>query len=615
MELIGLMSSSKEGAAMSAGTLFRNTRLFDVENRAIRAVDVLVSEGRIERHLFAGAACDADREVDLDGALVIPGFMDAHLHIESSMLSVAEFARAAVACGTAAVFVDPHEIANVAGVPGVRYFLDQADALPIELFVGVPSCVPATHLENAGGQLGLDEITALLAEPRVYGLAEMMNFPGIIHGLGDARAKVDAALDAGKLVDGHAPGVTGSDLDAYVSNGRNDGVVRIGNDHECSNQDEAVEKHAKGMTIAIRCGTASKDIDRILPGLFQRMGGNLDRFMLCSDDVSAYELLTEGHVDRIVRRARDIFLADGLAPERAALEAVRLATLNVARYYESFLTTRGLGRAGTLSPGAPATFLVLDSLESLHVRSVYRNGEKQAPTALDGEPPLEGGSPLEPLPSPPELRSSVKLPTPPSVADFAIPVPAGTGGAIDTRVIGVQRNSLLTDGLTVRLPVTNGRIAADPARDIAKMAVFERHGGPGTHTVGLVQGLGLRVGAVASTVAHDSHNLVLAGVNDDDLVAAANALVDSGGGLAVSVGGHVETLPLPIGGLMSDERIHSVAEKLKTLVANAAERTGCHLENPFMALSFLSLPVIPALKITDRGLVDVTSFDFTALFR
>lgn len=586
---------------MSCDLVLRGGDVLDVESGTLKRADLCISDGLVQFWAEPGESPTAERVVDASGRVLAPGFMDAHLHIESSMLAPAEFARAAARCGTTAAFVDPHEIANVAGVDGVEFFLEQADQLPLDLFVGIPSCVPATHLENAGGTIQLADIDRLLEHPRVCGLAEMMNFPGIVHGLGDARARVNMACEAGKIVDGHAPGLSGDDLQTYITNGENDGIARIMSDHECTTLDEVMEKHNAGMTIALRYGTASKDLDRILPGLWKAVNGDLRGFMLCSDDVAAAELAAEGHVDRIIRRAQSILIdAAGLDSASAGIEAIRLATRNVGAYFARFLETEGHPPYGTLNPGARANVAILDSLETLNVVGTVHGGHIHD---------SESTSPAQAVPA--ALRSSVRLSHTLDARDFALPV-KGDSERVTLRVIDCEGGSLLTGEAIAEFAPAGGAVSPDPERDLAVIAVFERHGGSGTHCTGLVRGLGLKRGAIASTVAHDSHNLVVAGVDTDDLICVCNALRECGGGLAVCVAGKTTLLPLPIGGLMSDQPIDTVAREFRALL-DAARQTGTAMGNPFMALSFLSLPVIPNLKITDCGLVDVNQFDFVPL--
>ena len=547
-------------------------------------------------HPSAPAA--AAETLDITGQYVIPGFIDPHLHIESSLLSPLEFAHAAVRHGTTAVFVDPHEIANVAGKRGIDLFLRSAAAAPLDIFIGVPSCVPATDFEDTGAALTLADVEELLPHPRVYGLAEMMNFPGIIYDIGEARAKVERAYALGKVVDGHAPGVTGRELALYVTNGWDDGNVRIMSDHESRTGAEALAKRQAGMYVAIRYGSATKDLDVILPFLAER-GVDLEGFMLCSDDLDAEELVTHGHVDRIVRRARDILVEHArMDPEQATIQALAMATLQPARYFSRCLHHHDYAQMGAIAPGMAANLAVLDSLESLNCTTVIRSGEVVFPS--HAEPRDETSTSYG------GLLNSVTVKEPLAAADFDVPY-GGAGRQAVARVIGAKDGSLTTQNRILNLPVRDGAIQVDLAQDVIKIAVIERHHNTGLHAVGFVSGLGLRRGAVASTVGHDSHNLIVAGVDEHAMAAAANHLVKIGGGMAAAVGAEVTALPLKIGGLMSTESIDSVVAQYRMLLA-AAQRTGTTSKNVFLLLSFLALPVIPQLKITNRGLVDVDAF-------
>ncbi len=578
--------------------IFAGGRIVDVAERRIVRADVGVRGGRI---VWIGdatatdAASRAAETVDVAGRVLAPGLIDSHMHIESTMLAPREFAAAALAHGTTAVFVDPHEIANVCGRAGVELFLDEAKDAAIDIWIGVPSCVPATDLEDAGAALDLGEVAELLEHPGVYGLAEMMNFPGVIEGIGDARAKVDLAVAADLVVDGHAPGVSGEALRRYVTNGREDGIVRIESDHECTTAEEAIEKREAGVQVAIRYGSASRDLDRIVPGLFARYGATLDGFMLCSDDVDPIELETDGHVDRIVRRARELLVEAGCDPEAAAIEAIRLATYEPGRFFARAIERDGRPGIGELAPGRKADFVVFDTLESLAVERVVRDGclveanERPAPRDLGA------------------YCGTVRFARAIETEDLAVRVDSDSA-TVDVRVIGAAAGTLITESLVRTAAVHDGMLHADPERDRAKLAVFERHHESGTRGVGFVEGLGIRRGAVASTIAHDSHNLIVAGVDDAAMAAAANRLAETGGGLAVAVDGTVTDLALPVAGLMSDGDLGSVSRGLAA-VLDAARATGSSLESPFMTLSFLALPVIPELKLTNRGLVDVMRFE------
>ncbi len=601
---------------MGADLLLRGGTVVDVVEKRCYAGDVLLRDGLIHRVVRAPETSDAigltadAQTLDVSGQYVIPGFIDPHLHIESSLLSPLEFAQAAARHGTTAVFVDPHEIANVASRDGIELFLRHAEIAPLDIFIGVPSCVPATAFEDTGAALTLADVEELLPHPRVYGLAEMMNFPGIIHDVGDARAKVASAYALGKVVDGHAPGVTGRDLARYVSNGQDDGTVRIMSDHESRTGAEALEKRQAGMTVAIRYGSATKDLDVILPylaaqwlGLESGSHGNdgdfWAGFMLCSDDLDAAELHAHGHVDRIVRRARDILIEHaGMNGEQATIQAIALATLHPAQCFSRFFRRHGLAEMGVIAPGRVANLAVLDSLESLDCRAVIHRGEVVAANGSAKQRETPGGYG--------KLLQTVTVKEPLAASDFNVPY-TGPQRAVAARVIGAVDGSLTTQSRVLTLPARNGAILPDPAQDVVKIAVIERHHNTGLRAVGFVSGLGITRGAVASTVGHDSHNLMVAGVDEDAMAAAANRLVTLGGGMAVALGADVTALPLAIGGLMSTESIDVVAAQYRELLA-AAKQTGTSSENIFLLLSFLALPVIPHLKITNRGLVDVDAF-------
>lgn len=589
-------------------SIITGARLLDPEKPRSFVADVLVEDGLIRRVIEKGAAGPRERRIGRGGRLIeasgrylAPGLIDPHLHVESSMLTPDVFAAAAVTRGTTAVFVDPHEIANVRK-EGIELFLEISRTLPLEMYVGIPSCVPATDLESAGDRVTLEDTARLIGHPRAYGLAEMMNFPGIIHGFGDARAKVDLAFGRGKVVDGHAPGVTGEDLELYISNGKKDGVVRIMSDHECTSLDEAMEKAERGMFVGLRYGSAGKDMEVILPGLI-RSGRLLDRFMLCSDDLEAEELLERGHMDRTVLRAREIIMENGgLDLEAATLLALRLASLNPGRYFQRFfdlLRQPGLGR---LKDGFRADLVIIDDLKSFRVAEVLTGGR---PVARSGGNIQQPGKV-----SFDAFLSSVNLGRRFLAEDFRI---LCDRPSVRANVIGVIPDSLLTKRLSLDIRSEAGELKAAPDGDMAKVAVIERHKATGRRAVGLVRGLGLRCGAVASTVAHDSHNIIVAGVDDGAMAEAVNRLAEAGGGM-IAVGPQGAALhPLEVAGLMSRRPAEETALSYRR-TRRAARELGSPLDNVFMTLSFLALPVIPELKLTDRGLVDVASFGIVPLF-
>jgi len=531
--------------------------------------------------------------VDVSGRYVAPGLVDSHLHIESSWLSPIEFARNAVRHGTTTILVDPHEIANVCGRKGIDLFLDQSELLPLRMFIGIPSCVPATELEDGGARISIDDIRQLVKDPRVYGLAEMMNFPGIIHGDVEARRKVALVYDFGKIVDGHCPGLSGHDLHAYVTNGRHDGVVRIMSDHECTSAPECLEKHGAGMYIALRYGSASKDLDRILPALITS-NIPLDKFMLCSDDLDPVELYEGGHVARIIKRARELILDNSdLTLTQATILALSLATINPAGYMSDFLRLHGHPGIGHIEVGRKADLVVLDSLDTLAVEKVIHSGKIVVDDGQYIGPAVEYDYT--------DFLGRVNVGAEISARDFAVRY-EGDRTRANVKVIGAIGGSLQTELRETAFDVEAGELKVNPQEDIAKIAVIERHKSTGSYSVGFVKGLGVRRGAIASTFAHDSHNLIVAGADDDSMARAANHLRDKGGGMVVAIDDGIHYLPLRIAGVMSTESIDRVVAGYKSLV-DAARHTGTSLQNIFTTLSFLSLPVIPDLKITNRGLV------------
>ncbi|MGD8793617.1 MAG: adenine deaminase, partial [Anaerolineae bacterium] len=543
-------------------------RLVNVFSGEIHPADVAVSGGQV----LGFGPYEAGRVVDLEGKYLCPGFVDAHVHLESSMVQPAEFARAVVPHGTTAVVCDPHEIANVLGLDGVRYILEASDGLPLGVYVMAPSCVPATHMETAGAELTAEEIETLWGYERVIGLAEMMNFPGVLF-------RVPAVLDKLRIagerpIDGHAPGLSGLDLNAYVAAG-------VGSDHECTELEEAREKLRRGMHILIREGTTARNLRALLPLVTP---GNARYCHFCTDDRHPDTLLGEGHIDDVVRKA----IGWGLAP----VTAIQMATINTAEYF-------GLKAVGAVAPGYRADLLILDNLEAVEVAQVYAGGELVA----------EGGRFLVPageLPQVP-IQSSVEV----DAEGLDLRIEAGEGAA---RVIGVVPEQVVTEDLRLEPTSQEGEVVSDPGRDLIKIAVIERHGRGGGVGLGLVKGLGLKRGAIASSVAHDSHNLVVVGTADAEIRAAVAAVAEMGGGQVVVADGEVlAACPLPIAGLMSDRPLEEVRDQVAALTA-AAHELGCGVPDPLMTLSFLALPVIPALKLTDKGLVDVNEFDFVPLF-
>jgi len=582
--------------------ILRGGNIIDVRSQKIRKGDVLIKDG-----IIAGIESpqnqNAKNTIDIQGKYVAPGFIDSHLHVESSMLSPLEFSREAVKHGTTAIFVDPHEIANVLGRRGIELFLEQSGIVPLDMFVGIPSCVPATQLEDSGACLTVEDVKALIPDERIFGLAEMMNFPGIIYDLGDAREKVDLVFDAGKIVDGHCPGLTGEDLKTYISNGKNDDQVRIMSDHESINLDEVIEKNNLGMHIALRYGSATKDLERILPGLI-KANISLERFMVCSDDLDPIELHQEGHVDRIIRKARNIIQDNSrLDLEQATILAISLATINSSRYFSRFFRLHNYPETGEVVEGKKANLVVFDSLEDIEIDKVVRGGALVVDNGEYVGPHLDYDYS--------EYIGKVNTGKNFQPDDFKIRA-AGNEKNLDVKVIEIVRDSLETKQKIMLFAVYDNELRADPEKDIAKIAVIERHKATGSYSLGFVEGLGIKKGAIASTVAHDSHNLIVVGVDDESMANASNFLSEKGGGMVVIVD-KINYFPLKIGGLMSTSRIEKVVDEYRN-IKEATKRIGSRLENTFMTMAFLALPVIPKLRITNKGLVDVGKFEFVSLY-
>lgn len=548
----------------------RHCRLVNVFSGSVETADLGIDGGFI----VGWGEYEAERSTDVGGMYAAPGFIDGHIHIESTLLSPAEFVAAVVPRGTTAVVADPHELANVHGVRGIRYMLEAAEGLPLDFYFNLPSCVPASPLESSGAQLAARDLVGFKGHPRILGLAEMMNYPGVLMGVPEVLEKLVSFQDA--VLDGHAPSLTGLALNGYLAAG-------IRSDHECTSVEEAREKLARGMTVMIREGSQSKDLAALLPAVDDH---SWPHCMLVSDDRHPDDLLAEGHMNAIVNRAMSL----GMEPVRA----LALTTLTPARYF-------GLSRRGALAPGFRADLTLSPTLNPWNPLRVFKDGVE---VARDGKLTVDPAS--WPRPTVPEspMRPSAILPE-----DLRVPWQAGP-----MCVIGAREGTLLTEKLYME-PKREGDFAVqDVERDLLKLVVCNRYAAGAKPSVAFARGFGLRRGALATTVAHDSHNLIGLGASDAAILRVLEAVRACGGGMAVGdEEGAIEVLPLPIGGVMSDRPLGEVVERLDRLKA-FSRALGSPLSNPFMALSFMSLPVIPELKLTDRGLVDVGSFSFVPLY-
>ncbi len=507
---------------------------------------------------------------DAPARYILPGFIDAHIHIESSMLVPTAFARMAIVHGTVATVSDPHEIANVCGAQGVQYMIANSKLSPFKFFFGAPSCVPATSFETAGATLDSKEVAALMVSPDIWYLSEMMNYPGVLHGDIEVMAKIEAAKKAGKPIDGHAPGLKGEEAIAYASAG-------ITTDHECFTLDEALGKIDAGMHILIREGSAAKNYE----ALKDLLRSHPEKVMFCSDDKHPDELALH-HINRLVQRS--------LQKGYDLFDVLYAACANPVRHY-------GLP-VGNLKVGDPADFIVVDNLTDFNVIQTWINGQLVAENGMSLLPAV----PVTPINN---FNTNKKTPS-----EFAVAAPAAT---CNIRVIEAKEGQLITNELQLPATIQDGYIVSDTSRDILKIAVVNRYEPNVVVSVAFARNFGLKYGALASTVAHDCHNIIVIGVDDDAICAAVNALIDSKGGIAVArSSGNVSCMPLPVAGLMSDKDGVEVAAAYTQIDAMAKE-LGTPMQAPFMTLSFMALLVIPSLKLSDKGLFDGGKFVFTSV--
>ncbi|MGX5664917.1 adenine deaminase [Rhizobium daejeonense] len=544
-----------------ADIVLKGGRFFDLVTGELVASDIAICGDTV---VGTCGSYSGREEIDITGRIVVPGFIDTHLHIESSLVTPHEFDRCVLPYGVTTVICDPHEIANVLGTEGIQYFLDSSEQAIMDIRVQLSSCVPATHLETSGADLPIERLLPFRNHPKVIGLAEFMNFPGVIHKDPVCMAKLEAFQ--GQHIDGHSPLLSGNDLNGYLSAG-------IRTDHECTNVPEAMEKIRKGMHILVREGSVSKDLHALMPIITERLSPFL---ALCTDDRNPLDIAEEGHLDYMIRTA----IAHGVEP----LAVYRAASISAARAF-------GLKDRGLVAPGWRADLVVIDSLENCKADIVFAAGRRVTTELFATRKPVA-----------PVGLDSVKARIV-KAADFGVPVTEG-----ETPVMGVLPGKIITEHRRYRLPTSGNQTSVDLDRDIIKVAVIERHGKNGNHANGFVQGFGLKKGAIASTVGHDSHNICVVGVSEDDMALAANRLGEIKGGFVVVEDGKVTgEIPLPVAGLMSLESYEVVRDTLHHL-RKAAYALGTTLQEPFLQVAFLPLPVIPHLKISDKGMVDVDQF-------
>lgn len=553
-----------------ADLVIKNANIVNVLSEEIHKADIAIKDGIIAG---IGENYSGEKEIDIQGAYVTPSFIDGHVHLESTMMLPSEFAKVALPAGTTTVIIDPHEISNVLGLHGISFMHEAVKNLPLDVYTMLPSCVPATPFETSGFDLNSYDLSLLIDKPWVLGLAEMMNFPGVLNQDNNVMAKLELAKSRGKCIDGHAPYLHGKDLCAYIASG-------VKSDHECTTPDEAVEKLRLGMYVMVREGTAAKDLDALMPVL---KTCNTRKCILVTDDRHPADL--KEHINGMVRRAVEA----GVDP----VKAIQIASLNTAEYF-------GLKNLGAIAPGYKADLLILPDLKTFKPDLVIKNGVVAA----------ENGKLIAELPENEALavRNSVNVRwiTP---EDFRIEANGSKVTALE-----VIPHQLITKSVVSEVKIEDGNAVSNIDNDTLKICVIERHRATGNIGKGFVKGFNLKCGAIASTVAHDSHNMIVIGTNDADMYAAAVALIKCKGGKVVVKDGEViSELPLPIAGLMSDRNFDYVVNKCEEL-NKTAHSIGCRIEDPFMTMGFLSLPVIPELKVTDKGVFDTNKFDFIDIF-
>ncbi|HAL02693.1 MAG TPA: adenine deaminase [Lachnospiraceae bacterium] len=560
-------------------TLLKNGNVLNVFTDTIEKLDVLIEDKKIIG-LDYYSDSDADEVIDLDGKFVCPGFIDGHIHIESTMLTPSNLAKICLKHGTTSIIADPHEIANVSGLNGINYMLQASKGLPMNVYLMASSCVPSTSFDEAGAILRSQNLLSIYDNKRILGLAEMMNYPGVLSEDADVLKKIEDSIEAGKVVDGHAPLLSGKDLDKYISKG-------VSSEHECTSWEEGLERIRKGQWLMIREGTAAKNLEALLPAFDEPYN---KRCLLVTDDKHPADLINEGHIDSIIKKAAKL----GKSPA----VAIRMASLQAAQRFE-------LSYRGAIAPGYVADIIIADNIDNLNIIDVYRDGKK----VVENGEVLPFAEPVVEQTILDKVCKSFNL-AELSAEDFAVLA----GGPANARIIKVIPGQIITDQVIESIDLnTNSGIDVD--RDILKLAVIERHHNTGHIGLGFIKGLGLKGGAIASSVSHDSHNLIVVGTNDKDMAIAANEVKNNcGGNVVVKDGKVVSMMPLPVGGLMSDKDVYETA-KLNKEIRDAAASLGANEGiEAFMNMAFVSLPVIPHLKMTTTGLVDVDEFKKVSLF-
>jgi len=552
--------------------VLKNAKIVNVFSHEIVEGDIAINDGKI----VGIGEYVGEKEIELDGKFVAPGLIDGHVHIESSMVTPTQFARAVVPRGTTTIIADPHEIANVRGIDGIKYMIESSEGLPLDVFFMLPSCVPATSFENSGAVLKAEDLKELIDNKRVLGLGELMDYPGVVSGNDDIVDKIELAQRYNKLIDGHGPNIRNGELNAYVAAG-------VITEHECSTVDEMLDRLRLGMHILIRQGSAARNLETLVRGLTKE---NMRRCLFCTDDKHPEDILVTGHIDNNVRLA----IKNGIDP----ISAIQMATINAAECYR-------LRNIGAIAPGYDADLIIVDNLKDFNVLKVIKNGE------LVGE----NNKPLFEV-SDTDISSVIDTVNIANINKDRFKI------KLDTDIVNVIRllpHNLVTEKVSRKVDVIDGEFRGNDKLDILKLAVVERHKATGNIGLGLVEDFKLKNGAIATTIAHDSHNIIVIGDNDEDMFLAINEVAKVGGGITIcSQGKILRTLELPIAGLMSNEPMEDVNEKLEEMYQIAYEDLHVSKDiDPFMTLSFLALPVIPDIKLTDMGLFDVTKFSFTDL--